>query len=263
MDEHRIHYRQVKETYKQEIFPYSQTLLHSFYHSLRLRLLKELALGQTGRILDIGCCDGYFLLTTPESIHLRIGVDIVPEALKDAKKRAKSLRRQGETEFVLSDAEKLVLRDSSINVIISGQVLEHVPDPLTFLKECNRVLKPGGRLVFSLPTVHFMKMILAKATRRRALFRCYLHQSEYSFIKGKGVTPLKELFEKLESLGFRITKKYNLGVFYLIFSALARFMLVGRVLETIELELSSRIPLLLGGVLIVIEAKKEQSRIKR
>ena len=42
-----------------------------------------------------------------------------------------------------------------IDRIISLETLEHVPKPLIFLKELNRVLKPGGRLIMSLPPKGF------------------------------------------------------------------------------------------------------------
>jgi SAM-dependent methyltransferase len=44
---------------------------------------------------------------------------------------------------------RLPLSDSSVDVILSTQVLEHVRDPGFYLAECHRVLKPKGRLLLS------------------------------------------------------------------------------------------------------------------
>lgn len=41
--------------------------------------------------------------------------------------------------------------DNSYDIVVNTQVLEHVPDPLAVLCELNRVLKPGGRLLLSVP----------------------------------------------------------------------------------------------------------------
>jgi len=39
--------------------------------------------------------------------------------------------------------------DGAYDVVLSTQVLEHVPSPLEYLDECHRLLKPGGRLILS------------------------------------------------------------------------------------------------------------------
>jgi hypothetical protein len=73
-------------------------------------LIREWVLHRAGKILNVGCCAGYVLLTTPHSSDLKIGIDVMPEAPKDTKTVAKRLKRQGETDFLLSDADKLVLK---------------------------------------------------------------------------------------------------------------------------------------------------------
>ena len=49
------------------------------------------------------------------------------------------------------DGIKMPFEDGSFDVVISTEVLEHVPDPAHYLAEVKRVLKPGG--VFSLPSL--------------------------------------------------------------------------------------------------------------
>jgi SAM-dependent methyltransferase len=41
--------------------------------------------------------------------------------------------------------------EGKYDVVAMSQVIEHVPDPATLLRECRRVLRPGGRLVLSTP----------------------------------------------------------------------------------------------------------------
>ncbi|NLI82629.1 MAG: glycosyltransferase [Deltaproteobacteria bacterium] len=49
------------------------------------------------------------------------------------------------------DAERLSFLDSSVDVILSNDVLEHVNEPMAVLAECARVLRPGGMLVLTIP----------------------------------------------------------------------------------------------------------------
>jgi SAM-dependent methyltransferase len=49
--------------------------------------------------------------------------------------------------------QKMSFPDSSIDLIIHSDTLEHVPDSKTALVECWRVLKPGGHLFYTVPIV--------------------------------------------------------------------------------------------------------------
>ena len=55
--------------------------------------------------------------------------------------------------FPQLDMQKMSFPDSSIDVIIHSDTLEHVPDSKRALKECQRVLKPGGHLFYTVPIV--------------------------------------------------------------------------------------------------------------
>jgi SAM-dependent methyltransferase len=49
------------------------------------------------------------------------------------------------------DVQCLTYPDASFDLVTSNQVFEHVPDDIAGYRECLRVLKPGGALVFSVP----------------------------------------------------------------------------------------------------------------
>lgn len=54
--------------------------------------------------------------------------------------------------FALTDLENLSeFQDNYFDRIVSLETLEHTPKPSTYLKELRRVLKPGGKLIMSLP----------------------------------------------------------------------------------------------------------------
>jgi ubiquinone/menaquinone biosynthesis C-methylase UbiE len=54
-------------------------------------------------------------------------------------------------QFEECDATSLCVSDSSMDVVVSFETIEHLRDQVKFLSECNRVLRPGGLLVCSTP----------------------------------------------------------------------------------------------------------------
>ena len=54
-----------------------------------------------------------------------------------------------EADLTFDAAGRLDLADAGCDLVLSSQVLEHVPDPAAYLAEARRVLRPGGRLLLS------------------------------------------------------------------------------------------------------------------
>jgi len=63
--------------------------------------------------------------------------------------RCRTCRSLTGKEVVCGDAMHLPFADRSFDMIVSTQVIEHVPDDSGFVREAERVLKPGGCLVVS------------------------------------------------------------------------------------------------------------------
>lgn len=94
----------------------------------------------TGHLLDVGCgTKPYQSLFTVDTY---IGLDIDSEVT----------RKSGVADQ-LYDGGKFPFEDAEFDSILCNQVLEHVFNPDEFLGEIMRVLKPGGRLLLTVPFV--------------------------------------------------------------------------------------------------------------
>lgn len=106
-------------------------------------------LGAGGRVLDIGCGPGHVPLMLaamlPEATIL--GVDLSHEMLKIAEEHRAASSHAERVEFCLGDAKGLDFEDGSFDAVCSNTILHHIPDPVPFLREALRVLKPGGALL--------------------------------------------------------------------------------------------------------------------
>jgi len=101
----------------------------------------------TDRILDIGCGPGSITLDLARYVSEGsiIGVDIesARTALEDAQKQAKD-ENKNNVSFQVGDISKLEFADGSFDIVHVHQVIQHVSDPVSALKEMRRVCRVGG-----------------------------------------------------------------------------------------------------------------------
>jgi ubiquinone/menaquinone biosynthesis C-methylase UbiE len=109
---------------------------------LQERIGAVLTLAGTERVLDIGTGAGAFALALASLVREVVGVDIVPELLAEARKRAPE-----NVEFIEGDAGALPFDDDSFDLVTTGRTLHHVPRPEVVLAEANRVLRPRGTML--------------------------------------------------------------------------------------------------------------------
>jgi SAM-dependent methyltransferase len=99
--------------------------------------------GPGRRVLDVGCRYGALTRSYLEGNEV-VGVDVDREALAEAAELGI------ETHWADADAP-LPFPDASFDVVVAGELLEHIRDPAGLVDEARRVLRPGGRLVASVP----------------------------------------------------------------------------------------------------------------
>ena len=154
-------------------------------------------LGPDDKVLEVGCKEGR--LTHNINAKEIVGLDIDKEAIEDARRNEK---RQN-VKYVVGDAHDLKFPDNKFDVVIMGDLIEHVYDGNKVLSEANRVLKKGGKLLISTPYHGVLKNIVI------ALFYFDRHYNvEWEHIRFFTVKSMTRLLNKNR---FRVAKKYFVG----------------------------------------------------
>jgi 2-polyprenyl-3-methyl-5-hydroxy-6-metoxy-1,4-benzoquinol methylase len=154
----------------------------------QVRLIQKYATGKN--LLDIGCAQGFFLYNASRAGYTTKGIEISQDAAQYA------IREFG-LDIEAKPFEELRFPENCFDVVTLWQVLEHVPYPLTVLKEAHRILKPEGLLVVSTPNI---EGIPAKILRKRWWDIKRLHINQFS---------TKTLTDILKNAGFGNTSSVS------------------------------------------------------
>ena len=149
----------------------------------RTEYLCEKARGKD--VLHVGCADYPLTLermSSSQFLHRRLtsssrsclGVDLSAEAI-DAMKSA------GMDNVVCADACALSERfEAEFDVIVAGEVIEHIPNPGIFMEQAAQCLRPGGSLVVTVPNAFNILRLWGLLRGREIVHRdhCYYFSSK-------------------------------------------------------------------------------------
>jgi SAM-dependent methyltransferase len=106
----------------------------------RRAVLEALALGPGDRLLDIGCGGGLLLRDAMRSGAIATGIDHSPALAAVARERATGAA------VVVGSADALPFPNRAFTAVSMVMVFFFFAEPLPILRECRRVLAPGGRV---------------------------------------------------------------------------------------------------------------------
>jgi len=115
-----------------------------------LALARRAGIGPASRVLDV--CAG---LAGPARFIARrwsapvTGIDLNPDRAAGARRLTEAVGLGRLVRIVRGDAESLPFTPGAFTAVVSQEGLLHVPDKGRVLRECRRVLLPGGRIAFS------------------------------------------------------------------------------------------------------------------
>jgi 2-polyprenyl-3-methyl-5-hydroxy-6-metoxy-1,4-benzoquinol methylase len=122
------------------------------YHSTYINpvILKILGNIKSKKILDLACGQGYFSRILVKRGAAVTGIDNSDELLEIAK--AKENKKSICLEYFCRDSAKLQgIKNASFDIIVSNMSFHDIKNIKGTIKECARVLKTKGRLIFSIP----------------------------------------------------------------------------------------------------------------
>ncbi|MHC4094186.1 MAG: class I SAM-dependent methyltransferase [Planctomycetota bacterium] len=119
---------------------------HHYQQDLIWRLLERSSIGPESTVLDVGCGIGGPTTWIFERFgpRLAIGVEYVASTVRTASELWAG--RSPRPHFVQADAHRLPIEAGSVDVILNCESALHYHDKHAFLRQCRRVLKPGGHL---------------------------------------------------------------------------------------------------------------------
>ncbi|MCJ7833170.1 MAG: class I SAM-dependent methyltransferase [Deltaproteobacteria bacterium] len=151
------------------------------------------------KILDIGCGSGRHICAASQFENVvSIGSDVSYDEVVEARNRLVNQEKLGQNggglwATLAADITNLPFPDDFFDMVICSEVLEHIPDQHTAVKEVTRVLRPGGDLIVSVPRYLPERICWA-------LSQSY-HQTTNGHIR---IYKKKELIALLESSGSRL-----------------------------------------------------------
>jgi SAM-dependent methyltransferase len=195
--------------------------LFEYYRSAKvIAFLERAGVAIDGRVLDAGCGGGGMPLSLAEHARFVVGIDPI-DRFGDAGVRLARERGIANLRFARADGLALPFAPASFDLVLSHAVIEHVPDATQYLRECRRVLAPGGRCYLS--TAPYLSFAGAHLPRlrvpvplhlivgRRAAFRAFqilarrapwtlrepAHENSFIRDARRGIVKQDDLLEKV------------------------------------------------------------------
>lgn len=161
---------------------------------VRTRAMEKYLKGLSGRLLDAGCGEGNFLKFLVNRFAGKFdytGIDVSKKAIHLAEKKL-----AGQATLIAGEIYAISPK-KKFDVIVCGEVLEHIENDEKFIKKLSMLTQKGGFAVLSVP---LDKKLWSEYDTDAGHFRRY---------------EKKELFDKLENAGFKV-KNYTVWGFPLM-----------------------------------------------
>ena len=167
--------------------------LNEHAHSGHAKLLALVGSGK--RVLDVGCSSGYLARPLVARGCAVVGLELDPAAAAEARDVCE--------EVLVGDVESMELpfEPGSFDVVLCGDLIEHLRDPEAFLARVRPFLKADGRLVLTTPNVANWAMRLGLLAGRWTYTERGILDRTHTYLFTRST-----LVETLERAGYRVVE---------------------------------------------------------
>lgn len=146
-----------KKIYKKKI-DWNSKKAKEFLDEPRIRKMLSLV-GTNKKVLDVGCFTGDIALEIKKKGNEVVGIDCNIEFVKMTQKKGIDAK-------FANFEEKFPFKNESFDLIVAGEIIEHIYHTENFLKECHRILKKDGEIIITTPNINYwvyrIKMLFGK-----------------------------------------------------------------------------------------------------
>ncbi len=143
---YRLHKAKLSYEAKYDISGDQYTYKRADPYSSHSQIIKWIEREKPAEVLEVGTATGYLSAEMSERGCIVTGIEQDPEMARIAEQHCQRM--------IFSDVERLDFAElGKYDAIVLGDVVEHLSDPGDFLKKVTKLLKPGGKILLSLPNV--------------------------------------------------------------------------------------------------------------
>jgi len=167
--------------------------------------IKNLGISHSSLIADIGCARGDVTLYLSERARFVVGVDLSKNLIREFYTNINKKGLNNKCFALLGLGEAIPLASQSFDVVICRELLEHVQEPFKIIKEIYRILKPGGKLLITVPTFN-TEYIFSR-----------MHPNWLTYCGHCNVFRKNDIINLLKDNGFSLLSVYKKNFFYTYF----------------------------------------------
>lgn len=183
-------------------------------YSFRVRREKVLAMlpdGEGKHILDLACGPGIMIKGLRAKNFRVTAIDAAPEMVELA---AKELPNDPQVTCAVGDAYALSSPDAEFDIVTAMGLIEYLDDEPKYLKEMNRIIKPGGTAIITYPNVwspwriwnRFLRLITRPGKKPLLLHREYTAKRTLAQFRAHGFEPTEVLYYNFKLVPFPLDR---------------------------------------------------------